>query len=178
MEAINGNCFILRDEKKEVYDGIAISEKAQVKDYEGTVAFIDGCDALQAGDRVHVPHYATQDYELDGREYVIAKAGDLFAKKVGDTYLPVNRFVKLRKCTNDHIRDESGEIALFMTEKHIEETNWCEIIDVADDCEWIERKYIGYFCVAPESDNKLQRILRTKDFCLHEEKIEFLTDGA
>jgi hypothetical protein len=174
MRAINGNVFIIRDEKEADVDGISISEGAQVGSSYGTIAFIDGgCEWASIGDRVHIPHYGVIDMEIDGREYAVCKADRLFYVN-GE---PVNGYVLVRKCENDHIRDEDGSIALYMTDKHIEWTNWVEVLEVAPSCRNIRPEWTGLFCPAPESDERLARIGTSKDFCLHEELIEFLTEG-
>lgn len=178
IKAVSGNVFIKRDEKATEHLGMCVSEGAQVKNHEGVVVSIDADFGVNAGDRVQIPHYGVNDMVVDGVEYAVAKASGLSAKIENGKYSPVNRFVMLRKCVNDHVRDESGEIALFMTEKHIEFTHWMEIIDVSNDCRKVGREYVGYFCVAPEDSDKLCRIGHTKDYCLHEDAIEFVTDGG
>ena len=75
------------------------------------------------------------------------------------------------------MRDDSGDIALYMTEKHIEFTQWVEVMDIAEGCKTLNRRYVGMYCVAPENDEKLARVGDSKDFCLHESLIEFLTEG-
>lgn len=180
IQANADHVFIKRYPMEKTFLGLDISEKALTKNYIGRIEAINDSYknvGLGVGDDIHVPHYMVNDVEIDGTEYAITKVGDLFAKKEGDTYLPVNGYVLVRKCENDHIRDESGEIALYMTENHIEHTHWVEVIAVADDCKMMDKKYIGYFCVAPESDDKLQRILYSKDYCLHESLIKFVTPG-
>lgn len=177
IKPINGNVFLKRDEEEEQFKGINISEKARVKNFNCTVAFVDNNEVLRVGDRVHAPHYHVNEATIDGDEYVIAKVGDLFAHKEGDAYRPINGNVLVRKCENDHVRDESGNIALYMTDNHIEFTHWVEVIDVADNCRHMKKEHIGLFCIAPEESEKLNRILYSKDFCMHESLIEFLTTG-
>ena len=173
LKAINGNVFIKRDEKESDVQGIDISEGAQIKAIYGTIMAIDGkCLFAEVGDRVHIPHFGVSDAEVDGVEYAICKTSRLFFVN-GD---PVNGYVLVRKCENDHIRNESGEIALYMTEKHIEFTNWVEVLDPAKDCKYIKADYSGLYCPAPENDEKLARIGNSKDFCLHEDLIKLTTD--
>jgi hypothetical protein len=161
IRAISGNVFIKRDEEN----------------MEGVIKAVENDKFVVCGDKVHIPHYGVTDMEIDGEEYAVAKASELFAVLEGETYKPINRHIKVRKCVNDHMRDKSGEIALYMTENHIENTNWVEIIDVAKDCDKIVKKYIGYFCVSPENSERLSRILYSKDFMLHEDEVEFVTNG-
>lgn len=173
LEAISGNVFVVRDEQESEVDGIQISDGAQVGNMWGTIIAIGDCKYAKVGDRVHIPHYGVLDVDYDGKTYAMFKQSALFFVN-GD---PVNGYAMVRKCSNDHIRDESGEIALFMTENHIETTHWVEILDVATDCENLKPEYKGLYCIAPENDEKLARIGNSKDFCLHESLIQFLTDG-
>jgi len=155
MEAINGNVFIRRDLKEDHGFSVEISEKALTSSLVGEITHIESDKIVGIGDRVHLPHYNVKDALINGDEYAVVKYGELFAKEEGDTFIPLNRFVKTRKCENDHIRDDKGDVALFMTDGFIETTNWVEIIDVADDCEWFTEEDIGSFCVAPENDQLL-----------------------
>ena len=166
-----------RDPQETTHLGMAVSQKALTKNLNGVITHIETDKNVTIGSRVHVPHYNVKEFIIDGIEYAVAKAGDLFAKLEGDAYQPINGYLKVRKCENDHVRGEDDEIVLHMTDKHIEATNWVEIIGVADDCKHITSEDIGMFCVAPESDEKLARILYSKEYMLHESKIEFLTDG-
>jgi co-chaperonin GroES (HSP10) len=177
MKAINGNVFIERLPQEKKHLGLHVSEKALTKNFLGVIRHIESDNFVTIGDVVHIPHYGVQDIEVDGTEYALTKASKLFAKRNGDSYQPINKYVKVRKCTNDHIRDKSGEIALYMTENHIEKTEWVEIIEVAGDCKTMCDRYLGMFCVAPENSERLARIGYTEDFCLHEDEIRFVTDG-
>jgi co-chaperonin GroES (HSP10) len=172
LKAIGGNVFIKPDVMDSEVGDIAISGGAQVRSSYGEIVAIDGrCEFASVGDRVHIPHYAVEDIEYDGEKYAICKASRLFLVNGK----PVNGYVRVRKCENDHVRDDSGEIALYMTEKHIEWTNWVEVVEAIEGSEF--ENYIGMFCVAPENDQKLCRIGRSKDFCLHTELIKFVTEG-
>jgi co-chaperonin GroES (HSP10) len=175
MRALNGNVFIKRYEQESEFSGMLVSDKAQVKSYKGEIKACENDKFV--GKEVHVPHYGVDDLLIDGVEYAVTKQSELFAIKEGDTWKPINRYVKIRKCVNDHVRDESGEIALYMTENHIEFTNWVQVIDIADDCRGIKREHIGLFCVAPEDSEKLARLEYSKEFMLHEDEIKFVTKG-
>lgn len=177
MRAINDNVFIERFGDIESKDDIFVSEKACIKSYLGIVKEVERDKNVTIGDVVHIPHYAVLDVEVDGKQYALTKHSKLFAKKQGDTYVPINQYVRVRKCVNDHIRDESGKIALYMTDNHIEYTNWVEVIDVADDCQHIGKEHIGLFCVSPESSDLLQRLEFSKEYMLKETEIKFTTNG-
>lgn len=173
LEAINGNVFVKRDETDEDFNGIDISEGARVASLYGTIVAIGDCDFAKIGDAVHIPHYGVEDVVVDGEEYAMFKEKRIFMVN-GDV---VNGYVQVRKCENDHVRDDSGEIALYMTDHHIDFTNWVEIIDVPDGSYKMKKEYKGLYCVAPENDDRLARIGYTKDFALHEDLIHFLTEG-
>ena len=177
MRAINNNVFIERLPMETTHMGMDISEKALTKNFRGIIKAVESDKNVVFGQTVHIPHYGVKDMEIDGTEYAVTKVGELFAVLEGDTYKPINRFVKVRKCVNDHIRDSSGEVSFYMTENHIEKTNCVEILDVADDCETMCGRYIGYYTFAPENDEKLARLGYSKDFMLHEDLIKFVTDG-
>ena len=162
-----------RDEQSDTHCGMLVSEKAQVKNLEATVVFCDADSGLD-GLRTQVPYYNTQDVLVDGVEYAVARADGLSVKIEGTDYLPINKYVKVRKCENEHVLDERGDVALYMTDKHIETTNWCEVLDVATDCEKMRREYIGMFCHLPEDNERLARVGYSKDFMAHEDLIEFL----
>ena len=174
LKAVSGNCFVVRDKQEADFEGIDLSDTVQVKSSYGTIKAVDGtCSFAKYGDRVHIPHYGVMDIEFDGEEYALFKADRLFFIN-GE---PVNQNVLVRKCTEDHVRDESGEIALYMTENHIENTNWVEVIESAADCRYIKPEHRGLYCPLPESDEKLARIGHSKEFCVHESLIKMLTEG-
>ena len=167
--------FIRRNEQEKAHNGTLISDKAQIKNMTGTMTHYAGSVNVSVGDKIHVPHFMVKDIEFDGVEYAVAQEGNLFAKEKDGVFIPINKYIKIRKCENDHVRNDDGEIVLYQTENFIEETNWVEIIDVSEDCDYFTREDIGSFCIAPEVSDKLQRVLYTKDFMLHESMVEFTT---
>jgi co-chaperonin GroES (HSP10) len=175
MKPINGNIFIERNPMEKELGGVKVSEKACVKNHIGICKYAESYKFV--GRTVHVPHYGVMDMDYDGKEYAMCKEERLFAIKEGDNWKPINGYVKVRKCEKDHIRDSAGEIALWMTENHIQNTNWVEVLEIAEDCETMCDRYIGMFCFAPENNDKLARIERSEDFCLHESLIEWVTTG-
>ena len=177
LKPLNDWVFIERDPIEKDRGGIIISEKALTKSLRGVIRKTASEKFAKVGDRIHLPHYRVKDCMVDGVEYAAIKESDLFAIEEKAEFRPINRYIKIRKCENDHIRDESGEIALYMTEKHIENTNWVEIIEVATDCKYLDQGAVGCFCVAPENDDRLRRLGDTKDFMLHEDLIGWYTTG-
>jgi co-chaperonin GroES (HSP10) len=175
FKAIGDWVFIRRDAIETTHLGLDISEKALTKNYMGVITDSGSYKSVTTGQKVHLPHFGVTDYVIDGIEYAVVRDGDLFATKSDSAFLPINQHVLVRKCVNEHMCDVNGNTTLYMTDEFIETTNWTEIIDVSDDCEHLTKDDIGKFCVAPESSEKLQRILYSKDFCLHESAIEFVT---
>lgn len=178
LKPINGKVFVERDPDEQEVGVIAVGDKAKVKSLMGTVVAAD-TDMVKVGDRIHLPHQTARviDADVDGRELSCVSSSELFAVEKNATLRPINRYVRVRKCENDHIRDESGAIALYMTDNHIETTNWVEIVDFADDCKLFPKECVGWFCVAPESDERMQRCGRSSDYMLNEELIPFITTG-
>jgi len=178
IKPINGRVFVERDPEEKELMGFAVGDRAKVKSLMGTVVVSD-TDIVAAGDRIHLPHQRakTLDCVVDGRELTCVTEADLFSVEKDGVLRPINRYLLVRKCEEDHIRDESGSIALYMTDNFIEETNWVEILAISEDCEWVPADCIGWFCVAPENDDKLQRCGRTKDWFVHESLLKFITDG-
>ena len=172
LKALGKWVFIKRDKQEETFLGLNISQKALTKNLKGCISHC--VDNRKLGWRVHIPHYRVIDYNVGGDEYAVIKESDLFAKEDGDSFRPVNKFVKVRKCENDHIRDGDGNIVLFHTDSNVEQTNWVEILDVAEDCDHLTEDDIGMFCVAPERSENLRRLLYSKDYMLHQDEITFL----
>lgn len=179
FKAIGDWVFVKRDPVDTNHLGLDYSEKALTKNYLGVITNSGrNYKFVTNGQKVHLPHFGVTDYVIDGIEYAVVRDGDLFAIKSDESaFVPINQHVLVRKCVNDHERDDKGEVSLFRTDEHIETTNWVEIIDVSDDCEYITREDIGCFCIAPESSEKLQRLLYSKDYCLKEDVIKFKIDG-
>ena len=65
--------------------------------------------------------------------------------------------VYFRKCLTSDIKDEAGNVVIFMTEKRKDLTNFCEILAVGPDCD--EDLNIGDVVVLPEcsGENKMWR---------------------
>jgi len=179
LRAINDWVIIERDATDDTFDGVEISDGAKVLSYMAKVHSSNDNDFVKKGDRVHIPHHTPKikEFEFGGVEYSAIRVSDFFAKEIDGQFRPINGNLKVLKCQNDHIRDADGEIALHMTEKHQEDTTWVEILDVADDCVHVTRDDIGSFFNAPEENDKMQRLLYSKEYCIAEELAEFLTDG-
>ena len=177
MRAINDWVFIKRDKQKEDYEGLAVSEKAQIKNMVGEVAFVSEGQPVSVGQRVHLPHFQVMEAEIDGVEYAVVKSDKLFAVEKNGVFVPINGYVKVIKCVNDHERDEDGDVNFYQTDNFLEKTNFVEILAVADDCVCAEEGHIREFCEAPENNERLQRLLYSKEYMVHEDLIEFTTPG-
>ena len=178
LKAINNWVFVRRDAQESEHCGLIISDEAQIKNMLGEIVSIGNENIAKPGQRVHIPHYQVNDYEVRGEELAVMKDDMLFAIEEDGEFRPINGFVKVRKCVNDHVRDYDGNLVLYQTERFIETTHYVEVLDVADDCRKASKSHIGDFCIAPESHDRLQRLLYTKDFMVHEDLIEFMTDGG
>ena len=130
------------------------------------------------GDIVLLPHQKTmfEEHFIDGEDLVCIKNKLITAILRNGKIEPINGFIRVRKCVNDHVRDTDGKIALYMTDNHIEDTGWVEIVEVGDS-ETIPEQCVGWFCQCPEQDDGLQRIGYTKDYLLKEDLIEFIASG-
>lgn len=174
--AMNGFVLVERHERLSGLGGVMVSEGARVANHVGTV--VSSIDGALDGEIVHIPYNAIEDYKVGGREYVAIDEKDLFARRGSDGgWVPMNGYAIVRKGVNDHIRGDSGDVLIHMTDEYIETTNWVEIIAIAKDCKYLDESDIGKFCISPETNNKLQRLDFSKDFCIHEELIEFTAEA-
>jgi hypothetical protein len=71
---------------------------------------------------------------------------------------PLNDFVLVRKCVNDHVRKEDGSVLLYRTDWDHEQTNWAEIIDVGPKCTDAMKGLVGYLVQCPESIDGLHNV--------------------
>ena len=181
IRPLNGWAFVIRD-KEETKQGedvtVFLAEKWRSKNRKGTVYAVAENDLVKAGDRILLPHFGVEEMVIGGQSMAMVNIKNLYAKLIpgedGEKIIPINRYVRIKKCYNDHIRDVDERVLVYLTDQAVEDTNWVEIINVAEDCKKIKRDYIGYLCEAPEMSDQLQRIGFTNDFMLHEDKIEWL----
>jgi hypothetical protein len=81
---------------------------------------------------------------------------------------PIGTFVYARKCFNDHIRDESGNVLLYLDDNSADGNplgtgTWAEIIGVGPDCEHFHPDNVGCFCLLPEMINGMYRLGSLRD---------------
>lgn len=168
---LNGWCFVKRDPDIEEKDGFIVGDEAKVKALTGTVVAGE-----MTGKRVQLPCQESylEEMVIEGIELTAVKQDSLYTVLQDGAYRPINRYVRVRKAVNDHIRDEQENILLYRTDKAVEYTRWVEIIDYADDCRLFPKNCTGWMCYAPEKDDRLQRLGYTDDFFLHEELIPYI----
>ena len=73
----------------------------------------------------------------------------------GTKVKPLNDFVLVRKCINDHIRNESGDVVIYRTDHGFEQTNWAEILDIGPKCSETMKSMKGFMVQCPEHTNGL-----------------------
>lgn len=66
---------------------------------------------------------------------------------------PLNDFVLVRKCVNDHVRNEDGSVLLYKTDFSYDTTNWAEIIGVGNKCSETIKGMLGFLVQCPEFVN-------------------------
>lgn len=86
-------------------------------------------------------------------------------------------WIRVRKCVNDHIRNDDGSVLLYRTDYDHDTTWFAEIIDVGPECRIVLRKDIGGKVLLPEMHNDLKRLIG-EDFVVRERSglIQFIVD--
>lgn len=95
---------------------------------------------------------------------------------------PHGSWIIIRKCENDHFRNDDGDIILYRTETDHDMTNWCEILSVGPKCVNFSAEDVGKFILAPELDAGMVRLgsfteqykhsgqlIQMEDFAIREE---------
>ena len=77
--------------------------------------------------------------------------------------IPAGNWVFVRKCVNDHIRDEDGNVVLFLDDNSFDgdpnaQGHMCEIIGVSEHCRYVGQKDVGKLCLCPELHSDMHRI--------------------
>ncbi len=65
-------------------------------------------------------------------------------------FVPLHDFIHVRKCVNEHVKDENGSVLLYMTEQFIDTTNMAEVVAVGPECRYNWKDAIGKFVMCPE----------------------------
>lgn len=66
-----------------------------------------------------------------------------------------------RKCVQDHIRDDDGEILVAMMDEYIEHTLWFEILKVGKKCKYLSNEQLAnkrMFMYFPEWDDGMHSL--------------------
>lgn len=177
LTPVHGKVFVKRNDPLNEVAGIKVSEGALTKNLIGVITAIEENKYVEVGDVIHLPHFGVEDVEFDGEEYAVIHEDDLFLKYVNGEAAPINRYVLVKKCVNDHYRDDDGEIFMHKTDKQIEYTHYVQIEQFAEDCNAVSKEDIGSFFIAPEEDERLRRIEYSKEFMAHEDLIQFTLVG-
>ncbi len=75
-----------------------------------------------------------------------------------DKIRPINRKLLVRKCVNDHARDENGEVLIYLPDESYEQCYFVEILKVSDDCRQFTQDMIGKGIQVPDFITGLQGI--------------------
>jgi len=59
-------------------------------------------------------------------------------------------FILVRRCFNGHVLDEGGSVALYVTDKAADRSNWAEILQVSQRCKEYTQENVGWFVRCPE----------------------------
>ena len=71
---------------------------------------------------------------------------------------PVNDFLLVLKCVNDHIRNDNGEVVIWRTEYNYDTTNFARVEDVGNKCKYWSKDDIGEFVHCPEYSTGLYNV--------------------
>ena len=69
---------------------------------------------------------------------------------------PIHNCVLVRKCVNDHIRNQDGSVMLYRPAENYEHTNWAEILKIGPRCVIITKNMIGSLVQCPEYVNGMR----------------------
>lgn len=78
-----------------------------------------------------------------------------------DTFKPMGNHILLRKCRNDHARDDKGNVVVELTPKSLDNTNWMEVIAVGPKCKLFTEECVGHLVHAPNWAHDLVNYERT-----------------
>lgn len=87
---------------------------------------------------------------------------------------PSNDFVFCRKCFNDDLRDEEGNVLIYRTEAGKDTTNYAEVLAVGPKCRCLTKDDVGKFVLLPEYISGMYRlgsISESEDFAVREKVI-------
>ena len=69
---------------------------------------------------------------------------------------PNSDWILVNKAQNDHVRNDSGDVVLYHTERTQEYGYWCEIVEEGPKCKHIIPEMRGMFVVGPELSNDMK----------------------
>lgn len=93
---------------------------------------------------------------------------------------PLNRRIIVRKCVNDHVREEDGSVVIYKPDEVYEECGTVEIVDVAEDCRIFTPDDIGGFINLPDFVDGLDLLDEENELWFVDERIvdEIIETGA
>lgn len=65
--------------------------------------------------------------------------------------------ILLRKCVEDHVRDDDGKVLVHMTDKYIDTTLWCEVVSIGKQCKYLRTELLDahkVFMSIPEFEGR------------------------
>lgn len=74
---------------------------------------------------------------------------------------PLNDFVLLLKCTNEHVKDDDGKILIVLTDKSLDRTNWLEIVAIGPKCKDLAPDCVGKLVHLPNWSHDLVNVEST-----------------
>lgn len=87
------------------------------------------------------------------------------------TVVPINRRIVVRKCVNDHIRGEDGDVVIYKPDEVYEECGTVEIMEVASDCRIFKQEDVGGFINIPDYLDGLDVLDEEKELWFVDERI-------
>lgn len=87
---------------------------------------------------------------------------------------PISRYVVVRKCVNDHVRNNDGDVLIYKPDYIYETTNWAQILKVSEDCKVLTDEHVGCLVECPEFSSNLHRLgseSDSVDFFVREDEI-------
>lgn len=167
MKPINGKAIVKREPVVDELCGLKVSERSAYINPVATVVS-SAIKGIECGDVVLLSDFGCAEighYTSVSDESIIA---------IHSTHwIPRHDYVLIRKCFVDHVRNEDGEVLLYMPDTVVEVTEFVEILDIGSECVFVKPEHIGRFTGSPEFSEDLHRIENTEDFLLKEKHIKF-----
>ena len=78
---------------------------------------------------------------------------------------PIGDWILVNKATNDHARDDDGNVLVYKTGNTLGYTNWVEIVDVGERCVYVTKAMCNgkFFIQAPHLSNDMKFWKKDRD---------------